>query len=93
MARYADTHGYSEDYENQAWPWREWVIRAFNDNLPYDDFARWQIAGDMLPDATHDQVLATAFNRIHRQTNEGGSTEEEYRQLVAENVSGDEPPV
>jgi hypothetical protein len=60
-------------------PWRDWVIRAFNDNLPYNDFLRWQLAGDLLPQATRETVLATAFNRLHRQTNEGGSIEEEFR--------------
>ncbi|MEE2714176.1 MAG: DUF1553 domain-containing protein [Planctomycetota bacterium] len=79
-ARYADTFGYQSDVYREVWPWRDWVIRAFNENLPYDKFVTWQIAGDMLPDATRDQRLATAFNRLHRQTNEGGSVEEEYRQ-------------
>lgn len=78
LARYADTYGYQNDLENELWPWRDWVIEAFNKNLPYDDFIHWQLAGDLLPSPTHDQVLATAFNRLHRQTNEGGSIEEEY---------------
>ena len=60
-------------------PWRDWVIKAFNENLPYDEFIRQQIAGDLLPNATPETILATAFNRLHRQTNEGGSIEEEYR--------------
>ena len=55
------------------------MIRAFNDNLPYDQFLMWQLAGDLLPDPTRDQRIATAFNRLHRQTNEGGSVEEEFR--------------
>jgi hypothetical protein len=79
VARYADTFGYQNDIENDVWPWRDWVIRAFNDNLPYDDFIRWQLAGDLLEQPTQDQRLATAFNRLHRQTNEGGSVEEEFR--------------
>lgn len=79
VARYADTFGYQSDRETHVWPWRNWVLRAFNDNLPYDQFILWQTAGDLLPDATHDQRLATAFNRLHRQTNEGGSVEEEFR--------------
>ena len=79
-ARYADTFGYQSDVYREVWPWRDWVIKAFNENLPYDDFITWQIAGDMIPDATREQRLATAFNRLHRQTNEGGSVEEEYRQ-------------
>ncbi len=78
VARYADTFGYQNDKNNEVWPWRGWVIRAFNDNLPYDDFVRWQVAGDLLPEPTQDQLLATAFNRLHRQTNEGGSVNEEY---------------
>ncbi|MSU57160.1 MAG: DUF1553 domain-containing protein [Pedosphaera sp.] len=79
LARYADTYGYQSDVERDMSPWRDWVIRAFNDNLRYDDFLRWQIAGDLLPNATREQKLATAFNRLHRQTNEGGSVEEEFR--------------
>jgi hypothetical protein len=79
LARYADTYGYQADVERDLSPWRDWVIRAFNQNLPYDRFLEWQIAGDLLPNATSDQVLATAFNRMHRQTNEGGSIEEEWR--------------
>jgi len=79
VARYADTFGYQADRDMHVWPWREWVIRAFNDNLPYDQFLTWQTAGDLLPAATRDQRLATAFQRLHRQTNEGGSIEEEFR--------------
>src|SRR5258708_23434004 len=62
-----------------VWPWRDWVIRAFNDNLPYDQFIIWQTAGDLLPNPTRDQYLATAFSRLQWQTNEGGSIEEEFR--------------
>lgn len=79
IARYADTFGYQADRDTHVWPWREWVIRAFNDNLPYDQFILWQTAGDLLPNPTRDQRLATTFNRLHRQTNEGGSIEEEFR--------------
>ena len=79
LARYADTFGYQADRNMNVWPWRDWVIRAYNDNLPYDDFVTWQIAGDLLPEATRDQRLATTFNRLHRQTNEGGSINEEFR--------------
>jgi len=87
LARYADTYGYQADVERDMSPWRDWVIRSFNDNLPYDQFITWQLAGDLLPDATRDQVLATAFNRLHRQTNEGGSIEEEWRtEYVADRV-------
>ncbi|MFM7129826.1 MAG: DUF1553 domain-containing protein, partial [bacterium] len=61
------------------WPWRDWLIKAFSSNLPYDKFLTWQVACDLLPEPTRDQKLATAFNRLHRQTNEGGSIEEEFR--------------
>lgn len=81
VARYADTFGYQADVEMEVWPWRDWVIRSFNENLPYDRFIVWQTAGDLLPNATQEQRLATAFNRLHRQTNEGGSIEEEFRQV------------
>ena len=80
VARYADSFGYQADIATNAWPYRDWVIRAFNDNLPFDDFIIHQLAGDLLPNATRDQKLATAFNRIHRKTNEGGSVPEEFRQ-------------
>jgi hypothetical protein len=79
LARYADTYGYQNDFERDMSPWRDWVIRAFNSNLPYNQFITWQLAGDLLSSPTRDQVLATAFNRLHRQTNEGGSVEEEFR--------------
>jgi hypothetical protein len=79
IARYADTYGYQNDRHRDVWPWRDWVIRAFNDNLPYDQFITWQLAGDLLEGASRDQRVATAFNRLHRQTNEGGSVEEEFR--------------
>ena len=79
LARYADTYGYQSDVYRAMWPWRDWVIRAFNENLPYDQFIIWQLAGDLLPKPTRAQILATAFNRHHRQTNEGGSIEEEFR--------------
>ena len=80
LARYADTWGYTGDKAMFAWPWRDWVLRAFNDNLPYDRFLTEQLAGDLLPDATQDQRVATAFNRLHRMTFEGGSIAEEFRQ-------------
>ncbi len=79
LARYADTYGYQQDEPRDVSPWRDWVIRAFNDNLRYDEFLRWQLAGDLLPNATREQKIATAFNRLHRQTNEGGSIDEEFR--------------
>lgn len=80
VARYADSFGYQADTATRAWPYRDWVIRAFNRNLPINEFIIDQIAGDLLPDATREQKTATAFNRIHRKTNEAGSVVEEYRQ-------------
>jgi hypothetical protein len=101
-ARYADSYGYQSDQLNTQWPYRDWVVRAFNENLPYDQFVTWQLAGDLLssrqtssaaaePPASaadgtrsvpatleRDQILATAFNRLHRMTNEGGSIAEEW---------------
>ncbi|QDT68677.1 Planctomycete cytochrome C [Planctomycetes bacterium MalM25] len=86
-ARYADSYGYQSDKLNTQWPYRDWVVRAFNDNLPYDDFLTWQIAGDLLENPTRDQRLATAFNRIHRLNNEGGAVFEEWRlENVADRV-------
>lgn len=79
LARYADTYGFQADVERDLSPWRDWVVRAFNGNLSYDQFLLWQLAGDLLPGATQEQRLATAFSRLHRQTNEGGSIEEEWR--------------
>ena len=79
VARYSDTFGFQVDRERRVWPWRDWVIKAFNENMPYDQFVSWQLAGDMLPDATEEQILATTFNRLHSQKVEGGSTPEEFR--------------
>lgn len=79
VARYSDTYGYQVDRDRYVWPWRDWVIRSFNENKPYDQFIIEQIAGDMLPNATDDQILATTFNRLHPQKVEGGSVEEEFR--------------
>ena len=78
-ARYADTNGFQGDNERTMWPWRDWVVEAFNKNLPYDDFTVWQIAGDLLPDATFEQKLATGFLRNHAINGEGGSIPEENR--------------
>ncbi len=79
VARFADTHGYQMDRDRQVWPYRDWVINAFNANLPYSDFVRWQLAGDLLSQPTKEQRLATAFNRLHNQNEEGGIVEEEFR--------------
>jgi len=79
VARYADSYGYQDDNIRTQWPWRDWVIHAFNTNLPYDKFITWQVAGDMLPNATNEQILATGFFRNHKYTEEGGVIPEEYR--------------
>jgi hypothetical protein len=78
LSRYADSHGYQDDRPRTMWPWRDWVIEAFNQNLSYDKFITWQLAGDLLPNATYEQKLATGFNRNHAITQEGGVIEEEY---------------
>ncbi|MBN7810604.1 PSD1 domain-containing protein [Algoriphagus sp. H41] len=79
ISRYADSYGYQDDEVRSQWPYRDWVIHAFNDNMPYDQFITWQLAGDLLPDASKEQILATAFNRNHKYTEEGGIIHEEYR--------------
>ena len=78
-SRYADTNGYQGDRERTMWPWRDWVVEAFNKNLPYDQFTTWQIAGDLLPEATLQQKLATGFSRNHMINGEGGRIAEENR--------------
>lgn len=77
-SRYADTNGYQTDAERVMWRWRDWVIEAFNDNKPFDEFAIEQLAGDLLPEPTLDQLIATGFNRNHRANSEGGIVPEEY---------------
>ena len=79
VARYADSYGYQDDNIRTQWPWRDWLIHAFNTNMHYDQFLTWQIAGDLLPNPTKEQVLATAFLRNHKYTEEGGVVPEEYR--------------
>ncbi|MDI1312132.1 DUF1553 domain-containing protein [Prosthecobacter sp.] len=87
QARYADTYGFQVDRERDVWPWRDWVVKAYNDNLPFNQFITWQLAGDLLPNPTDEQILATAFNRLHQQESEGGSVEEEYRvEYIADRV-------
>ena len=78
-ARYADSSGYQTDGIRYMWRWRDWVIDAFNKNMPYDQFTIEQIAGDLLPNATLDQKIATGFNRNHRGNAEGGIIPEEYQ--------------
>ena len=88
LARYADTNGYQYDTEREQWVWRDWVIDAYNRNMPFDRFTIEQLAGDMLPDATPQQRLATGFNRNHGITIEGGIIDEEYRtEYVMDRVS------
>jgi hypothetical protein len=79
VARYADSYGYQDDNIRTQWPWRDWLIHAFNENLPYDKFLTWEIAGDLLPGANKEQILATGFFRNHKYTEEGGVIPEEYR--------------
>ena len=87
-ARYGDTNGYQTDGARDMWRWRDWVIDAFNRNMPWDRFTVDQIAGDLLPEATLDDIIATGFNRNHRTTGEGGIIPEEYRvEYVADRVS------
>ncbi|MDZ4401568.1 DUF1549 and DUF1553 domain-containing protein, partial [Prosthecobacter sp.] len=78
-ARYADTNGYFGDKTRSAWPWRHWVIDAFNRNMPFDQFTIEQLAGDLLPNATRDQLVATGFQRNSMANNESGIIDEEYR--------------
>ena len=87
VARYADTHGFNNDSARSMWRWRDWVIGAFNANLPYDQFVVQQLAGDLLPRPTLEQRIATGFNRNHVINSEGGIIEEEYRvEYVADRV-------
>ena len=79
VARYSDTYGYQVDRERFVWPWRDWVVRAFNENMPFDKFGTLQLAGDLLPNATFAEILPTTFGRLHPQEVEGGSIEEEFR--------------
>ena len=79
LARYADSHGYQDDGLRTMWPWRDWVIHAFNSNYSYAKFVTWQLAGDLLPRPSKEMLLATGFNRNHKITQEGGVIDEEYR--------------
>ncbi len=78
-ARYADSNGFQQDGDTWQWLWRDWVVRAMNADLPFDQFTIWQLAGDLLPDATVDQKIASGFNRNHLLNGEGGAIAEEQR--------------
>ncbi len=82
LARYADSSGYADDPARTIWPWRDWVVRAINNNMPFDQFTIEQIAGDLLPNPTEDQLIATAFHRNTMTNNEGGTQDEEFRNVA-----------
>lgn len=79
LSRFADSYGYLDDKHYDMSPWRDWVIEAYNKNLSFKDFVTWQLAGDLLPNTTREKVLATGFNRNHKQNTEAGIIEEEFR--------------
>lgn len=79
LARFSDSHGYTVDRTLDMSPFRDWVIKSFNENLPYDRFIQWQLAGDLMAKATKEMLVASAFNRLHQQNTEGGIIEEEFR--------------
>ena len=81
-ARYADSNGFQQDGDTWQWIWRDWVVRALNEDLPFDQFSIWQLAGDLLPNATEAQKIASAFNRNHLLNGEGGAIAEEQRFVV-----------
>ncbi|WP_395144171.1 DUF1549 domain-containing protein [Armatimonas sp.] len=82
LARYADTKGYEKDLPRTMWRWRDWVIDAFNSDMPFDQFTVQQLAGDLLPNATDSEILATAFHRNTPTNDEGGTDDEEFRQIA-----------
>ena len=80
LARWSDSDGFLDDHHDRfLWPWRDWVIEAFDRNMPFDEFGTWQLAGDLLPDATEEQLLATAFLRVGKRSTENGAIDEEYK--------------
>jgi len=87
LARYADTNGYNNDEDRTMWPWRDWVIQAFDRNMPFDQFTIEQLAGDLIPDHKQNQLIATGFLRNQGHNTEGGIIQEEYRvEYVADRV-------
>jgi hypothetical protein len=82
LARYADSAGYADDVPRTIWAYRDYVIRALNDNVPFDQFTIDQLAGDLLPNPTEDQYIATAFHRNTQTNNEGGTNDEEFRNVA-----------
>ena len=84
VARYSDTYGFQRDDTRFVWPYRDWVLRSFEKNMPYDQFVRWQLAGDLMEAPSRDQIVATVFNRLHSHKKEGGVAIEEFR---VENVA------
>ena len=81
-ARYADSNGFQQDGDTWQWIWRDWIVQALNDDVPFDEFTIWQLAGDLLPDATTDQKIASGFNRNHLLNGEGGAIPEEQRFVI-----------
>ncbi len=81
-ARYADSNGFQQDGDTHQWVWRDWVVKAFNENKPFDEFTREQLAGDLTPNPSEDQLIATAFNRNHMLNGEGGAIAEEQRNVI-----------
>ena len=81
-ARYADSNGFQQDGDTWQWIWRDWVVKALNDDLPFDKFTLWQLAGDLLPEATDEQKIASGFNRNHLLNGEGGAIAEEQRWVI-----------
>jgi hypothetical protein len=80
LARWSESDGFLDDHHDRVlWPWRDWVIEAFRRNMPFDEFGTWQLAGDLLPDATREQILATAFLRVGKRTTENGAIDAEYK--------------
>ena len=82
LARYADSAGYADDPPRTIWAYRDWVIKTINANMPFDQFTMEQLAGDLLPQPSEDQLIATAFHRNTLTNNEGGTQDEEFRNVA-----------